>query len=63
MSSVRCCSATEGASPRETPPPGAVTGVEGSEVVAQDIDLADPETLEATAVEGYVADWEQKFLG
>ncbi len=39
------------------------TGVEGSEVVAQDIDLADPETLEATAVEEYVADWEQKFLG
>lgn len=38
-------------------------GVEGSEVVAQDIDLADPETLEAAAVEEYVASWEQKFLG
>ncbi|MDX2355887.1 ABC transporter substrate-binding protein [Dietzia sp. PP-33] len=39
------------------------TGVEGSDVVAQDIELADPDTLEASAVEEYVADWEQKFLG
>ncbi|GAA1054908.1 ABC transporter substrate-binding protein [Dietzia natronolimnaea] len=41
----------------------AGTGVEGSEVVAQDIDLADPESLDATAVEEYVAAWEQRFLG
>ncbi|MET3860440.1 iron(III) transport system substrate-binding protein [Dietzia sp. 2505] len=41
----------------------AGTGVDGSEVVAQDIELADPETLETTAVEEYVASWEQRFVG
>lgn len=40
--------------------PGA--GVEGSDVVAQDLALADPETLEAAAVEEYVARWEQMFV-
>ncbi|MCZ4538571.1 MULTISPECIES: ABC transporter substrate-binding protein [Dietzia] len=39
------------------------TGVEGSDVVAQDLELADPDTLEASAVSEYVARWEQMFLG
>lgn len=39
------------------------TGVEGSTVVAQDIELADPATLEAAAVEEYVARWEGLFVG
>lgn len=38
------------------------TGVEGSDVTAQDLELADPGSLEATAVAQYVAQWEQKFL-
>lgn len=41
--------------------PGA--GVEGSDVVAQDLELADPDTLEPSAVSEYVARWEQMFLG
>lgn len=39
------------------------TGVDGSDLVAQDLDLADPAGLEADAVTEYVAGWEQMFLG
>lgn len=39
------------------------TGVEGADVVAQDIGLADPASLEPSAVTEYVARWEQLFLG
>ncbi|OAH63930.1 hypothetical protein AYJ66_08385 [Dietzia cinnamea] len=39
------------------------TGVEGSDVIAQDLDLADPATLEPAAVTAYVDRWEQLFLG
>lgn len=38
------------------------TGVEGSDVVAQDLESADPETLGADAVGEYVAWWESRFL-
>lgn len=39
------------------------TGVEGATVVAQDLKLADPATLEASAVDEYVARWESLFVG
>lgn len=39
------------------------TGVEGSDVVAQDLALADPDGLESDAVNEYVAGWEKLFVG
>ena len=38
------------------------TGVEGSDVVAQDLEVADPASIEPDAVTEYVARWEGLFL-
>lgn len=39
------------------------TGVEGSDVVAQDLEVADPASIEPDAVTEYVGWWEGLFLG
>lgn len=38
------------------------TGVKGSTVTAQDVELGDPDTLDPESVEKFQAEWEQKFL-